>query len=570
MKTYIHNLSANFFLFLLIFAIGFALINTVKAAECPPGGQCPPSTGSGLLGSVRNWFGGSGNTGGTTPGGSFVNNVNNPAPNINTVLPPPLGGLTTGNANPVAPAPKSTLYTSSGWDTPNAAGTGGNSTCGPCNALATTNGKFDPAKANFIKQNYNVETNGPEGTPTIKDPKGNKLTGDAAKKKIDEEFAKVNQKPVKCGLVEPGQSKVNEDMWGEPLVARPKDVDPRPLLGEPGCKPLIPSTCAHDIDGTIKESVATIAKKRVSELNWWFYKLNPTGKSLGVTSDADFNFLTDVGKASVAIDKQSNQKNLTTKMQEGATIYVPKTKEEHQQYRSTYPAAPSKDAKVRNGYTPKNGSTMRVTPGAYTSRLTNSADNATPGAPDKQTQLGTMPDTKVTDDCKFEKATPSDWSQITGQANQWGNIGGNGSTGGTGGGGLEGILPKILEALQSGLSGLGGGGQGQPNASPSPTPAYVCPPDSEPACGEDGITYENRCTAEYKKQIKVKHAGACTAEDQKEANLSKNSTAVAALMQQLATSGMPTQLVTDLMQIVSKLMTSFLTGTTVLQETVVQ
>lgn len=147
-----------------------------------------------FLGNALNWFGGSGNTGGNVPVGNPNPVVNTgPLNNMNMQLPALPGGSISGNTNPVAPAPKSTLYTSRGWDTPNASGTGGNSTCGPCNDLATTNGKFDQAKADFIKQNYNVETNGTESTPTIKDPNGNKLTAADAKKKIDEEFAKVNQ-----------------------------------------------------------------------------------------------------------------------------------------------------------------------------------------------------------------------------------------------------------------------------------------------------------------------------------------------------------------------------------------
>lgn len=415
---------------------------------------------------------------------------------------------------------------------------------------------------------------GKNGIPeTLKPPTSEvmKALRDNLQKKLD--------KGVKCSLVPPGQSKVNGDMWGQSGVALVKDADEFPefaqynpagptLAENPFCR--VDDSCAKDIDGI------DVPVKRMSQLNWWYLKDNPPKRSLGVTSEDDYNSLTEKGKlhhdklggGGVTIGNKSNEKQLQEKLPEGfKPPYIPKSKSEHTKYALTFPGESKANPDTRNGYKPDNGSEMRMTPGAYPLRFTDSADNPSPTAAKKSTN-----DTKVTDDCKFLRATAEDLrNQGANNPGGWPNLqggegGGGGGPGGGGGGGLDKILPELMKALQ----GLGKGNQ-NPTTSPSPTPsAFACPPDAQAVCGADAITYANRCVAEYKNQIAIKHIGECTEADQTTATLDSNSKVATTLLQQLSTSGLPTQLITDIAQVVAKLIGSFLSGTSVLTETVVK
>lgn len=481
-------------------------------------------------------------------------------------------------------ATKPILYISKNWDNPDIKQQSG---CSQCNALSQTDGAFDQTKADWVKSTFQIQD--PKTNPNVKefpsigekDAKGKEsLTqGQKATDKVNAAYDKSKEKidkGVNCGLVTPGQSKVNGDMWGQKNVAQPKEVDPRPLLNEPGCEITTPSSCAQDIDGMISAGVSTIATSRVSTLNWWYFKENPNKKPLGVTSDADFALLTETGKKPYPVgvtpelvkdskaEPASNQTILTKKMKE-AKIYVPESQYEHGQYAVNYPETMTKNPQSRNGYTP-DGSEMRMTPGVHTSRLDYSADKPSATPTDKSN-----PDTKVTDECIFKKATKDDLKNLGSNPGGWPNLqGGNQGGGGGGGGGQGGGLDKILPELMKALQGLGKGNQNQ-QASPSPSPsAFACPPDTQAVCGTDAITYANRCVAEYKNQIAVKHIGECTEADQNTATLDGNSKVATTLLQQLSTSGLPTQLITDIAQVVAKLIGSFLSGTSVLTETVVK
>ncbi len=319
-------------------------------------------------------------------------------------------------------------------------------------------------------------------------------------------------KPIKCGVIPPGQSKMDDDapMWGEPKVAQPEDVDSRPLKDECPQWMSAPELCAQDFKG-VKEgpSPDTVAEKRVDKLNWWFYKTNPTGEPLGVTSETDFDKLypeaqQDSKAGGVTKKGTSNEEGTIDDSNGLGKFVIPKTRKEHQQYSDTY-------RKPRNGYTPQNGSTARVQPGVYTERTGYSAD-----VPENNTTLAK--DMTIDDSCVFKKqASGSGPSLNPGWGSENPNMGGDGSGGGGSPGGGNG-MPQIPQIPQ--IPG-GGGGQQQPqqqNPSVSPSPSAstsVCPKTYDPVCGSDGKTYANECLANLASTTKtnVLHKGECAEDD---------------------------------------------------------
>jgi len=136
-----------------------------------------------------------------------------------------------------------------------------------------------------------------------------------------------------------------------------------------------------------------------------------------------------------------------------------------------------------------------------------------------------------------------------------GNPGG-GSPGG-GGGGMDELLKQLMQALQ-GL-GQGGGnnsGNGNSNSSATPTPTpYVCVTSStdEKVCGVDGVTYASRCVAEYENEVSVRHTGVCTSSDIVSTSTDSTVSTLSALLQQLATSGMPSNTISSVTQAIVEL-----------------
>jgi len=214
-----------------------------------------------------------------------------------------------------------------------------------------------------------------------------------------------------CPVGTPGQSLLNFDgqdndsehsMWGQDKVA--KYTDKRPLLGQPGCDPLIPSTCAHDINGQSGETVATIAKWRTSELNWWYFE-----KKLGVTRDEDYNALNGRGKAEIA-PEGSNQQIAAKEFKVSSKQVATADRNGHEVYRNSYPGTMER----RAGYVPP-GSEKRMAPKNYQAgQLTNSADM---GNPQGTGENPIFNDTKVTEDCRFVSPTGQDIKNMPGNPN---------------------------------------------------------------------------------------------------------------------------------------------------------
>jgi len=162
--------------------------------------------------------------------------------------------------------------------------------------------------------------------------------------------------------------------------------------------------------------------------------------------------------------------------------------------------------------------------------------------------------------CTYEKSdakdtnkkSPFDWKDSK-------NGGLNGGSGGGGGGGMGDALQSLLPELMKALQGLGQG-SGNQNSSATPTPTatpYVCATSSasEKVCGTDGVTYASRCVAEYENQVAVSHTGACTSSDTVSISSDSTISTLSALLQQLATSGMPSNMIESVTQAIVDLIT---------------
>jgi len=111
-----------------------------------------------------------------------------------------------------------------------------------------------------------------------------------------------------------------------------------------------------------------------------------------------------------------------------------------------------------------------------------------------------------------------------------------------------------------------GGQQGNSNqTSPTPTPgsssgqntAVVCPQTYAPVCDVNGQTQPNDCVATQQKKVTIKHTGACTEEEKKQATLSIADLSV--LIKQVITSGIPQNTVTTIVESIIKLFSSYVT-----------
>jgi len=413
------------------------------------------------------------------------------------------------------------------------------------------------------------------GAPITQDPTknggANPNTGKALSKEEIDKYAQVLKKlkQVNCGVTAPGQSSANGKMWGEHEVARPEQgegADPRPTkdkcISQYGILAVTanPGLCAQDIQSWepsntkgVFEHIATI---RVTSLNWWFFKENSTKQPLGVTSNADFEKLEEKGKldpkaGGVAIGGKSNEQDAMDKMK-GANIYTPKSIQEHKEYKDKW-------MKPKNGFTPLNGSSARVKPGAYRERTGYSAD-----VPDENT--ATLKDMRVTDDCKYMK-DPTAGQQQQQKPNGFpNNVGGNnGGGGGSPGGGQGGGMPQIPQIPQGGGGQPQNSGQPQPgNPSGQPGQPQVmpdgtsCPTEYSPVCGKDGKTYPNLCFAQHSGStpVEVDHQGACE---------TTNSTAslfeqLNEIVTELVSSGVPESLITSVIEVISTLISDIFSG----------
>ncbi|MDO8512835.1 MAG: hypothetical protein Q7S57_06205 [bacterium] len=154
-----------------------------------------------------------------------------------------------------------------------------------------------------------------------------------------------------------------------------------------------------------------------------------------------------------------------------------------------------------------------------------------------------------------------------------GNNGGGNNGGGNNGGGQDGGLGDVVNKLMQALKGLGQGGQQnqqpQQTSNPYNDPNFACQQDTQKVCGADYKTYANSCMAN-RYQTSVKHLGVCTDAEKLMVSNKTTGDALQELVAQLSSSGIPTQLIQDLVSIISKSATSLFTGGSSITESVVK
>lgn len=154
-----------------------------------------------------------------------------------------------------------------------------------------------------------------------------------------------------------------------------------------------------------------------------------------------------------------------------------------------------------------------------------------------------------------------------------GNNGGGNNGGGNNGGGQDGGLGDVMNKLMQALKGLGQGGQQnqqpQQTSNPYNDPNFACQQDTQKVCGADYKTYANSCMAN-RYQTSVKHLGVCTDAEKLMASNKTTGDTLQELVAQLSSSGIPTQLIQDLVSIISKSTTNLFTGSSSVTESVVK
>jgi len=163
--------------------------------------------------------------------------------------------------------------------------------------------------------------------------------------------------------------------------------------------------------------------------------------------------------------------------------------------------------------------------------------------------------------CTYEKSTATDSDKKNGFDWNKNKGDGSGNGGGGGGGGMGNALQSLLPALMQALQGMGkGSGSQNSSATPTPTPvaaSYLCATSStsEKVCGTDGVTYASKCVAEYENLVAVKHTGACTNSDTVSDSSDFTVATLSNLLQQLATSGIPSSMIESVTTAIVELVT---------------
>jgi len=158
--------------------------------------------------------------------------------------------------------------------------------------------------------------------------------------------------------------------------------------------------------------------------------------------------------------------------------------------------------------------------------------------------------------CTYDKSKAKNTKKPNdGKPFDWSKGNGNSGNGGSGSGGD--ILKQLMQALQQG-AGNGSGNSNNSNSSATPTPTatpYVCAASStdEKVCGVNGVTYISRCVAENENKVSVRHVGICTSNDAVSVSSDSTTTTLRSLLDQLAHSGMPDEMLDTVTQAIIKL-----------------